>query len=226
MSEQETLALGARAPGALRFEETEHRYFVDDVEVPGVTRALEAAKLIDFSQVPRDVLERAKERGTAVHSAIHYWLDGDLDEATLTEETHGYLMAALSFLHQMKVTPVRVERFVHSTAHRYAGRLDLEALLERKDGGVDKAVIDWKTGLVQPAHRIQLAGYVAPLPDPRAYRRMTVELHANGSYRVYEYSAEDYLRDLNILRAAVALWHWKTDHGMNKRPGPVYSYAL
>jgi hypothetical protein len=226
MSTQDTLALGAAAPGALRFDDADHRYFIDEVEWPGVTRALEDARLIDFSKVPRDVLERAKQRGTAVHSAVHYWLEGDLDEGSLTDETHGYLMAAGAFLNQMRVTPLRIERFIQAPAYRFCGRLDLEGLIERKDGKSDKLVVDWKSGLIQPAHRVQLAGYVSGLPDPRSYRRMTVELHADGSYKIFEYSPEDYLRDLNVLHAAVALWHWKRDQGLNNRPEPLYSYAI
>lgn len=225
MSEQTGLELQAPAP-ELTFDEKEHRYHFGGVEWPGVTRALEEARIIDFSMVPRHILLAAQERGTRVHNAIHYWLDGDLDPDSVDERDHGYLMGAIAFMNQYRVTPTRVERFIHSIAHRFAGRLDLEALLERSRPGHDLAVIDWKTGLYQPAHRIQLASYASGLQDPRAYRRITVELHKDGTFKPHEYPPETYLRDLNVFHGAVVGWHWKNDAGQLRGQRPVYSYAL
>ena len=212
----------------IRFEPNEHRYFEEPtgVEIPGVTRALEEGRFIDFSMVPPHILEPAKERGTRVHTAIHYWLDGDLDAESINEETHGYVMAAAAFVNRCRITPTLVERFVHSTTHRFAGRVDLEALAERSTPGHDLVVIDWKSGLVQPSHELQLTAYVSTRPDPRAYRRMTVELHADGTFKVYEYKIDDYLRALNVFHSAVVGWHWKKEHGMLKGQRATYSWAI
>lgn len=211
-----------------RFEPDEHRYFEDPsgVEIPGVTRALEEGRFIDFSMVPPDILEAAKQRGTRVHDAVHFWLDGDLDAESINEETHGYVMAAAAFVNKWRVTPTLVERFIHSPQHRFAGRVDLEAMIERSQSGHDLAVIDWKSGLVQPSHELQVTGYVSTRPDPRAYRRMTVELHTDGTFKVHEYKVDDYLRSLNVFHSAVVGWHWKQEKGLLRRRQSTYSYAI
>jgi hypothetical protein len=211
---QPSLALGAQKQ-TLRFDPVEHRYYLDPegVEIPGVTRALEECGLTDFSMVPRHILEAAQQRGTDVHNALHYLDDGELDQNSLTEEMHGYVMAYLKFKNQMRFEPTLVEHFVHSLAFRWAGRLDRVGLIERKDGGHDRLVVDFKSGLVLPAHRIQLAAYVSGLPDPRAHRRMTLELDSDGTYKCHEYDSQSYGQDLNTFHAAVAVWHWKKQHG-------------
>jgi hypothetical protein len=211
---QPSLELGA-AKQTLRFEAGPHRYYLDPAgtELPSVTRCLEDCGLIDFSMVPRDILIAAQDRGTRVHQALHYLDDGELDEDTLDEELHGYVMAYLAFKNQCGFTPLLVEHRVYSLAHRWAGTLDRTGELARKDGGSDPCIIDFKSGMVLPAHRIQLAAYQSGLPDARKYRRITLELDSDGSYKVHEYAGADYGRDLNVFHAAVALWHWKRDHG-------------
>jgi hypothetical protein len=211
---QPSLELGAVVP-TLRFDPADHRYFLDPSgeEIPGVTRVLEVCGLVDFSMVPSDVLQAAQQRGTAVHQALHYLDDGELDQDTLDENLHGYVMAYLAFKNQCGFTPHLVEHRVHSLAHRWAGTLDRTGELLRKDGGADPCIVDFKSGLVLPAHRIQLAAYQSGLPDARKYRRITLALREDGTYRVHEYDGKDYGRDLNVFHAAVALWHWKHDHG-------------
>jgi hypothetical protein len=213
---QPSLELGAVKP-TLRFVHETHQYFLDPAgdELPSVTRCLEDCGLIDFSMVPRDVLQVAQERGTRVHQALHYLDDGELDQDTLDEQLHGYVMAYLAFKNQCGFTPHLVEHRVHSMAHRWAGTLDRTGELARKDGGSDPCIVDFKTGMILPAHRIQLAAYQSGLPDSRKYRRITLALREDGTYRVHEYASADYGRDLNVFHAAVALWHWKHDNKHN-----------
>lgn len=215
---QPALDLGAAVP-SLRFDENQHRYFLDPKgeEIPGVTRALEECGLTDFSMVPRHILEAAQQRGTDVHNALHFLDDGELDQASLTEEMHGFVMAYLRFKNEMKFEPTLVEKFVHSLSHRWAGRLDRVGTLGRKDGGFDLTVVDFKSGMVLPAHAIQLAAYTSGLPESRKYRRMTLELDSNGKYKIHEYEPQAYARDLNVFHSAVNVWHWKNDHGLLKK---------
>jgi len=201
-------------PAGFRFDPKEHRYYVDDVEWPGVTRALEECKLVDFSMVPRHILLAAQERGTRVHDALHFLDDGELDLASLEAALAGYVDAYERFKVETRFTPTLVERFVCDPVYRWAGRLDRVGFFENKHGGHDDAVVDFKSGLVLPAHRVQLVAYASGLPEPRKYRRMTLGLEADGSYRVHEYDPQSYGNDLNTFRAAVALWHWKQQHGV------------
>src|SRR5581483_1203958 len=131
MSTQPALDLQASKP-TLRFDAVAHKYFLDPegVELPGVTRALEGAGIVDWSMVPRDILVAAQERGTRVHEALHYLDDGELDEQNLDIEI------------------LLVEHMGFSAAHRYAGRMDRVVTLPKKGGGRRKSVIDFKTGIV------------------------------------------------------------------------------
>lgn len=199
-------------PAGFRFDPVEHRYYVEDVEWPGVTRALEECKLVDFSMVPWAVLMAAQQRGTWVHDALHMLDDDEL--GSVPDNLAGYIEAYKRFKVETRFTPTLVERFVCDATYRWAGRLDRVGFFENKHGGHDDAVVDFKSGLVLPAHRIQLVAYASGLPEPRKYRRVTLGLEADGSYRVHEYDPQSYGNDLNTFRAAVALWHWKKQHGV------------
>jgi hypothetical protein len=77
---------------SLRFDAEQHRYFlgirdldaqfqpvVGEMELPSVTTVLKETNMIDMRHIPQDVLDLAAARGTAVHAALHYLDEGDLD---------------------------------------------------------------------------------------------------------------------------------------------------
>ena len=201
-------------PAVLRFEPDEHRYFVDEgkgeTELPGVTRVLEECRLIDFSMVPAHILLAAQQRGTRVHQAVHYQTEGELDETTVLEADLGYIWAAQAFRTQLRIQPVLLEQRIWSPFYRFAGTLDLTGEMEHKDGdGSDPILADYKTGDETQAHEVQVTMYASCLKDARKYRRMTVYLRADGTFRVKEYKPENYNAALNVGHAAVAIWHWK-----------------
>lgn len=66
------------------FDPVAHRYTLDGRVLPSVTQILRG--LDDFSHVPARVLERARDRGTRVHSACNLDVLGTLDEATVDDE--------------------------------------------------------------------------------------------------------------------------------------------
>ncbi|SRR5581483_1186985 len=214
MSTQPALDLQASKP-TLRFDAVAHKYFLDPegVELPGVTRALEGAGIVDWSMVPRDILVAAQERGTRVHEALHYLDDGELDEQNLDPAIQGYVSAWPKAKAQLDIEILLVEHMGFSAAHRYAGRMDRVVTLPKKGGGRRKSVIDFKTGIVLPGHAVQLALYVSLLPNPFEYDRICLQLSADGTYRVHEYPPETFQRDLAIGRAAVGIWHWKQSQG-------------
>lgn len=51
--------------------------------IPSVTEIIKP--LIDYSNVPGDVLESARNRGINIHATIRLWVDGKLDEEQLAE---------------------------------------------------------------------------------------------------------------------------------------------
>lgn len=201
---------------SLRFDPAEHKYFLDPegLELPGVTDTLARAGFIDWSMVPPRVLEAARQRGTDVHAALHFLDDGELDEDTLDPAYHGYVMAYLRFKRDADFEPELVEHRAWSKAYRYAGTFDRTGTLPIKTGGRRKIVLDFKTGVVLPAHKLQLAAYAALLPDPRSYGRIALELHDDSNYKVHEYPVEEFQRDLSVFAGAVAGEWFKRAHGI------------
>lgn len=193
----------------LEFDATTHTYRVGDEELVSVTQALKSAGIIDYSMIPQDVLQAASVRGTRAHQAIHYFLDGDLDESTLAPEYRGYLDAAKRFLDETAFTPMRVECRDYHRAHRYAGTFDLDGTL----GNGDLARVDWKTGLIVEGHAFQLAAYSFLCPNPRVARRLAVKLNSDGTYRVHEFPSPQYpgntfSHDIGVFLSALTCAKW------------------
>jgi hypothetical protein len=84
----------------IHFEPLTHTYTLDGVRLPSVTQVLQRAGLIDFSRIPAPILLSARDRGAAVHRALHYYNEGDLDAAFQYEfpEYWPYLEAWIKFL--------------------------------------------------------------------------------------------------------------------------------
>lgn len=205
-------AVALTAP-TIRFDPIPHRYFLEPSgeELPSVTACLQECGLIDFSMIPRHILDAAAERGTAVHAACHYLDDGDLDWDTLDPRYRGYVEAWERFRHDWQFEPLLVEHMIWSPHYRYAGRMDRVGTLPRKDGGHDLVILDFKTGDWVKGYRYQMAAYNGALDEPRKYRRLPLQLCDNGEYRSHENKCppQNYGRDLNVFHGAVAVWHGK-----------------
>jgi len=64
---------------ALTFDPLTHRYALEGEPLPAVTRVLQRAGLVDFSSIPTSILLAARDRGNAVHQAVHYFNEDALD---------------------------------------------------------------------------------------------------------------------------------------------------
>jgi len=63
-------------PSGVRFVSDAHKYFLDDVELQGITSTLvNRAFPNDYKDIPEDVLRRAAERGSNVHETIELYED-------------------------------------------------------------------------------------------------------------------------------------------------------
>lgn len=186
----------------LVFEPIGHTYMLqpEGSELPSVTTVLRESGILDFSMIPQDVLQNAARRGTAVHEALALLDDEALDEETVGEEIHGYLMAYLRFKRESGFQPALIEHRSWHPVHRYAGTLDRTGTI-----GNDNIVLDFKTGVMLPGYRLQLAAYQAFLPEPLRFRRVALQLRADGSYSVHEFPDREFRRDLSIFLGALAV---------------------
>ena len=94
----EMLTNGDRAD-MLTFDPLAHRYVLDGERLPSVTQILQASGLINFSKIPQPILIAARDRGSAVHQAAHYYNEGDLDVAEFEQDFPEYLAVPLGVDH-------------------------------------------------------------------------------------------------------------------------------
>jgi hypothetical protein len=198
----------------LTFDPGPHVYTLDGVPVPSVTGILRASGLVDFSGVPGAVLERARIRGTAVHQAIHYYNENDLDVRRFAiefPEYSGYLEAWLEFRSERRFLPHFNEYRVASARHGIAGTIDCLGVLEGRG-----ALIDFATGRPEDAAKdLQTAAYhtlahewaetdgaLGDFLSRYVVRRYAVALRRDGSFRVEAYTdPADWRRFQTLLEA-------------------------
>lgn len=199
------------SPAGLEFDATAHTYRVNGEALPSVTQVLEAAKISDFSGVPPDVLQRAADRGTAVHQACWFDDQNDLDESTLDPSLHGYVAAWRRFRDEQQIKITLIETRVYSSLG-FAGTFD--RLVEMPKWG--EAMLDLKTGEETASWRIQLAAYVKGFYGKLApkCRRGAVKLRQDGTYSLHWYEMREMARDWNVFAGALAVYQYRKEHGI------------
>jgi hypothetical protein len=207
--------MAAREPRSvnLTFDPAEHRYFWQGREVPSVTRAL-APLIADFlARIPPDVLERKRQIGQAVHSAIALDIANDLDESTVDPACEGYVAAWRRFRSEAGLTEAyigAVEQRRYHDLYRYAGTPDMELCLGRW------AVVDTKCSYgIHPAVGPQTAAYRELINreggkgEHAIQDRYALHLKPDGTYRLEQLKEQT---DLEVFRSCLAIHHWKERH--------------
>ena len=197
----------------LVFNEETHTYSVNGEDLPSVTQILKASRLIDYSMIPQEYLQMAARRGREVHQTLDLLDNGLFDDAEMNPEIAGYVEAARRFYRDTQFEVHLSEYRNYHRAHRYAGTLDRTGLM----AGRQRTIADFKTGLVLPGHALQLAAYLAMLENPRSYRRLAVELHDDGTYKVHEYDGAAQRDDFETFLAALRCWRFNQRHGNHDR---------
>ena len=140
-------------------------------------------------------------RGSAVHSATQFDDEGDLDETMLDDELVPYVAAWRRFRAETGFVPDLIEHRSYHPIYLYAGTLDRRGAFP--DG--TKAIIDLKSNQSEGWVALQLAAYSAFFESPRAYRRICVEAHKDGTYRMIEFRSADYTADFGRFLACVTV---------------------
>lgn len=150
----------------------------------------------------------ALERGRFVHTATQLDDEDDLDESTLGDELPPYVAAWRKFRADMGFTSFDlIEHRMYDPQLGFAGTLD-------RFISASGILIDIKTNLAPWWVRIQLSAYKHMLDQqyPGGVRRMAVELHRNGTYRVIEFPIVDHRHDFQTFVAALRVWQEKESH--------------
>lgn len=191
----------------LIFDPVEHSYTVGAQRVPGVTAVL--SPLVDFSMVPKAVLERAQQLGTAVHRMTELFDLDDLDEDSLSDELLPFLTAWRKFRAETGFVPELIEQRFHHPALRFAGTLDRTGLI-----GGRRAVIDIKKMLrLGPVIGIQLAAYqeLCRVNGVEVLDRYGLGLRADGTYRLQPFKDKG---DWPVFLSLLTLRNWRDKHGV------------
>jgi hypothetical protein len=147
------------AAPVLTFNEADHTYFMDGVEVPSVSKIIEPA--YDFRFVKQEHLDRAKDLGKKVGRTIELFETKRLDRSKKHPTLDKYLKQWQLAKDFLKIDPVGFEVQVCSRKYKFAGTMDLHGLLlpSMPFDDLEEIIIDLKTGLYYPAHKLQTAGY-------------------------------------------------------------------
>lgn len=188
--------------------EEDHTYWLGDEQIPSVTTVIADVGLVDYEWSTRF----AMERGSQVHKAIHYYLDGDLDLDTLHPMYRGYVDAALRAIEELELEVVGIEQRLFHPIYRYAGTADLIA---RRHGVLN--VVDWKTAFNPPrATAHQVAAYAEAWRDltgDDVGERGCIGLSSDGQYRLHQY---DGATDFDGFLAALSIYNLRTQYGVRK----------
>lgn len=191
---------------AIEFREATHEYFVGGKPMPSVSEILRP--LVDFSRVPPDALEFARERGTAVHKATELHDLGTLDEDSVDEHVRPYLNAWKKFLEETGFIPRLIEHRVYHGGYGYCGTIDRLGVMTRLAGSPG-AVIDIKTPVqLGPVVGIQLAAYKEALRGTSNISglRYAVQLRSDAQYRLIQYADP---QDFGVFVALLTIKKWR-----------------
>lgn len=189
----------------LRFEEETHSYWLGKQYLPSVSEVL-APVNVGYDDIPAHILAFAAARGHAIHAACALLAQKNLEWSTVDESIVGYVKAAALFLREAEVRVLGVEHRMCDPTLRYAGTLDLLALM-----GPHTCVFDWKATAVMPRTAgMQTAAYDAlyrrNLGGTRPNKRYGVQLFEDGKYKLFPFTDP---RDYSWFTSALNLWHWR-----------------
>ena len=138
----------------LEFIESTHTYIVDGIIVPSVTQIMRQASDDTYANIPPWILEKAAERGTIVHQAIH---DYEVHQRINPDCPIDYLERYRVVKATSRLEPFRQEFMLTATVGlTFAGTIDMLARIGDKTVLVD---VKTSSAVHNDLWAIQLAGY-------------------------------------------------------------------
>lgn len=183
------------------FDPQKHEFSANGRIIPSVTQVLSKVGVCDFSYVSREVREYSMNRGSSVHWLLQLEDEGALNPRRIPRKLRGYRKAYLAWKEASGFCPYPqwIERqFV--SFYGYAGIIDRVGWFAHN--GSD-AIVDMKTGGTPDYVKYQLVAYAAfaaPLFKVGPFmRRIALRLNPDGTYKVREFPAVEYLTDWAVF---------------------------
>lgn len=201
---------------ALTFDQAAHVYYWHGRPVPNVTRII--APLTDYSRIPPDVLERARQEGMAIHRMVELDCKDDLDLEALPAWMRPHHEAWCRFKAEAGFEPIAVEQPMYHPTLGYAGTPDLIGRAPRLKGVKGPLLIDVKRSFFAgPAIGLQTAAYTVLWNDTEGQtagrvptnNRFGLQLRDDGSYRLEHYADDE---DFVAFLACLQQYRWRAKH--------------
>lgn len=192
----------------LQFDEATHTYTLNGRTLLSVTQVLKAAGLTEYlDRIPPDVLEKARQRGVAVHAACQFLDEGDLDWNTVHPSIIGYVHAWEKFKTDTGIVFTEIEKRRYHPLYLFAGTPDRVGILNGRP-----CIPDIKTYEAPEWGGIQTAGYEIMLRSKEIplYDRYAVHLKDDGKYKITQYKDSE---DGKMFMACLAVAQWKLKFG-------------
>lgn len=199
-----------------------HIYRIEEQQVISVTQLLQAEGFIDYSAVPEERLEKAKNFGTAVHLMTSLYDKDDLLEEKLDENLRPYLNAWIKFRKDAGVgfDILEIENKIGSKIFKIAGTPDRIVMFNGK-----RTVLEIKsTASLQPQIELQTAGYMLIYnkmaeegslgANFRVKERLGILLKPDGTYKLENYDDKS---DLAVFQSALNCHNWKKENLKNAK---------
>ena len=176
----------------LLFFDEGHKYTLDGEELPSVSQLTRFISREIYGEVGQFNLDRAAERGTAVHKATE--LLDKYGTAEIDEDISPYLKAYIAFRKEHKCDWQKIEYATHHPDNLYAGTLDRVGMVDGK-----LVVLEIKTSstIQKPLYTAQLNLYRKMLPGP-IEQLIILHLRKDGTYKLIDIPIDDTLADACI----------------------------
>lgn len=187
------------------FDAQAHKYYLDNIEIPGVTTVLKTVGLIENYYGFGD----AQFRGLHVHFACELLDLNDLDWRTVYPAWQGYVKSYMGFKEETGFIPELIEFQTYHPVYRFGGTMDrrgrLPNLLKNPE---QRAELDLKTGTTEDWHKYQTGGYkILGRNEWMNDRRGCLYLQEDGSPAKLAWHDDD--ADLRVFLAALTVTHAK-----------------
>ncbi len=182
----------------VEFDPMTHTYAKDGIRYPSVTEILAAEGF--YGDAAAYFTEYSRDRGRFVHKIIQYHTEGVLDESTIDPVLRPYFDAWLKFERDTGFVSVICEKPMASDLYQVAGTPDHIGPLYDAE-----AIIDVKTGVMNPAAQIQTAAY--EILYGKHAKRFGLQLKPDGKYKLSkEYKDRT---DRGVFLSALSIFQWK-----------------
>ena len=195
----------------LRFDAASHKYELNGVELPSVTRIMEPLKETVYAGIPEAVLENAARRGTSVHEAIDLFLN--VGVADISDDYTGYMEGFMQWFDATNPVVKMTESAVYHPTLLYAGTVDCVCEIDGKT-----VLIDWKTtaSMNKNLVRVQLQAYQSALKANgiNVDEKRVVQIR-DGKYAQEIFCGED-TEAWRVFLSLKTIWDYKKKVGGNK----------